>query len=103
MNAMSSMQYTIGTALQRARDTGSMVEVLVDNHWLTGLVVANDGVGVVLDNHGEEHCVVRTECIAAVRVSAQAPSLRRIPGDQATGNWDFDGAMPMPAPHAASA
>jgi hypothetical protein len=79
-----------------------VVDVLVDNHWLTGLVVANDGIGVVLDNEGEEHCVVRLECVAAVRVGARAPMLRRIPGGQAPEpRYDsdrYDGARPMPAP-----
>ena len=107
MATTSSMMYTIGTALERAREAGSTVEVLVDNQWLTGLVVANDGVGVVLDNQGEEHCVVRLECIAAVRVGARAPMLRRIQGGQsAEGRSDdsrYDGAVPMPGPQAASA
>lgn len=98
MTTLSSMQYTIGTALERAREGGSIVEVLVDNHWLSGLVVASDGIGVVLDKHGEEHCVIRLECIAAVRVCAQAPMLRRIPGGLSDDfERAFDGAMPMPA------
>ena len=100
MAAMSSMMYTIGTALERAREAGSTVEVLVDNHWLSGLVVAADGIGVVLDNCGEEHCVVRLECIAAVRVGARAPMLRRIQGGQ---GGQGDGARPMPGPQTASA
>ena len=107
MATMSSMMYTIGTALERAREAGSTVEVLVDNHWLEGLVVASDGVGVVLDNRGEEHCVVRLERISAVRVGARAPMLRRIPGGQADGNrYDgarLDSARPMPGPQPASA
>lgn len=101
MATMSSMQYTIGTALERAREAGSMVEVLVDNHWLAGLVVANDGTGVVLDNRGVEHCVVRLESVAAVRVCAEAPMLRRIQGVPTAD--DRYGARPMPSPQAASA
>jgi hypothetical protein len=107
VGTMSSMQYTIGTALERAREAGSTVEVLVDQHWLTGQVVANDGVGVVLDHEGEEHCVVRLERIAAVRVSARAPMLRRIPGartaDDGAAESPYDGARPMPGPQAATA
>lgn len=107
MATMSSMQYTIGTALERAREAGSTVEVLVDHHWLAGQVVANDGVGVVLDHEGEEHCVVRLERIAAVRVSARAPMLRRIPGarftDDRSADPRHDAARPMPGPQAASA
>lgn len=100
MAVMSSMQYTIGTALERAREAGSRVEVLVGNHWLAGLVVANDGIGVVLDDEGEEHCVVRLESVAAVRVAASAPMPRRIP---AGSDARYDGARPMPARQAASA
>lgn len=102
MATLSSMQYTIGTALDRAREGGSMVEVLVDNHWLVGLVVAADGLGVVLDNHGEEHCVVRLERISAVRVCAEAPMLRRVPTGPVGGSR-FEGAVPMPGPQAAFA
>ena len=104
MTTLSSMQYTIGTALERARQAGSYVEVLVDNHWLNGLVVASDGLGVVLESHGDEHCVVRLECIAAVRVNAEAPTLRPIPsGEPLSPDRTFDGAMPMPSAHAACA
>lgn len=97
MVAMGSMQYTIGTALERAREGGLRVEVLVDNHWLDGLVVASDGLGVVLDNEGHDHCVVRLESITAVRVCAAAPdpdTLKSDPPDEAR----LDGAMPMPGP-----
>lgn len=102
MAALGSMQYTIGTALERAREGGSYVEVLVDNTWLSGQVVASDGIGVVLDNHGQEHCVIRLEAIAVVRVCTQAPMLRPIPSD-AGFDAGFDEAMPMPGPRAASA
>lgn len=102
MAMMSSMQYTIGTALERAREAGSTVEVLVGQHWLQGLVVASDGIGVVLDHDGEEHCVVRLECIAAVRVGAQAPMPRRIRGGHA-GDARHDSARPMPGPQEAAA
>ena len=45
----SSMQYTIGTALDRARERGLGVEVLTEGHWLAGTIAAADGLGVVLD------------------------------------------------------
>ena len=38
-----SMLYTIGTALNRARDNGFGVEVLVEGMWLRGRVLAVDG------------------------------------------------------------
>ena len=103
VSVYSSMQYTIGTALQRACDAEHLVEVLVGNQWVTGLVVAMDGVGVVLDNHGLEHCVVRMETIAAVRVAAEAPMLEPDPVDRAGAAtrataWAGDAAMPMPGP-----
>lgn len=102
MSAISSMNYTIGTAIDRAHDAGHVVELLVESHWVTGQVVANDGVGVVLDNDGQDHCVVRLERIAAVRVVAEAPMRRRIPAGQAAGQDRlYDGSMPMPAPRTA--
>ena len=93
----TTMHYTIGTALSRAADAGHEVEMLVSNHWITGVVVANDGVGVVLDSGGEDHCVVRLDMVAAVRVRAEAPMRRRIPVQQ-FGEPDLsaDGAVAMP-------
>jgi hypothetical protein len=103
VDASSSMQYTIGTALDRAQTHGHVVEILAEGHWVTGLVAANDGVGVVLDNDGREHCVVRLDRIAAVRVSAEAPMRRRIrAGHVADADRMFDGAVPMPGPRGAA-
>lgn len=95
MTAMSSMQYTIGTALERAREHGHPVRVLVEGQWIGGLVVASDGIGVVLEDEDFEHAVVRLEHISAVRVQASSPMTRkvnsRVPGTS-------DSAMPMPGP-----
>jgi hypothetical protein len=93
----TTMHYTIGTALSRAADAGHEVEMLVSNHWITGVVLANDGVGVVLDNDGEDHCVVRLDMVAAVRVRAEAPMRPRIPV-QHFGEPDrtAEGALAMP-------
>jgi len=102
MNAHSSMQYTIGTALERAREGGHVVELLVDNHWLSGLVAASDGLGVVLDNAGMEHCIVRLERISAVRVASRAPMLGPGHADAFGDDLAFTGAMPMPGPRAAA-
>jgi hypothetical protein len=95
----SSMQYTIGTALDRARERGLEVEVLVENNWLTGHVAAADGLGVVLDREGVEHFVVRLDRISAVRVGSHAPMLDNLGATPAdVPHRTFDGAMPMPAP-----
>ena len=101
--AYSSVQYTIGTALERARENGLMVQVLVEGHWLDGLVVASDGHGVVLENGGDDHCVVRLERVSAVRVGARAPRLGVVDSTHGheQGTW-FDGAVPMPGPRVAA-
>ena len=101
MVATSSMQYTIGTALGRAQEGGLLVEILVDNQWLDGLVVAVDGHGVVLDNESRDHYVVRLERISAVRVGAAAPSMDPLPAERAGGEG-FDDAVPMPGPRSAT-
>jgi hypothetical protein len=103
MAAFSSVQYTIGTALARAHENGLPVEVLVEGHWLDGLVVATDGHGVVLENGGDDHCVVRLERVSAVRVGAKTPRLGIV--DSAHGSEPdtrFEGAVPMPGPRAAA-
>ena len=69
-----SVLYTIGTALNRASDSGVPVQVLVEGQWLTGRVAAVDGHGVVLHSEEAEHSVVRTSSISAVRVFSPAPS-----------------------------
>jgi hypothetical protein len=96
------MQYTIGTALDRAYEAGYGVELLVESHWVQGAVVANDGVGVVLEKDDHEHCIVRLDRIAAVRVASGAPMRRRIPAHHGPAEAAFDGAMPMPGPRPAT-
>jgi hypothetical protein len=102
MTAFSSMQYTIGTALERAREKGVYVEIMVDGHWVTGLVVATDAQGVVLDNDGRDHCIARLERVSAVRVCSAAPMLRSVADGREPARDYFDGAVPMPGPQAAS-
>jgi hypothetical protein len=97
-SSFSSMQYTIGTALERAREAGHRVEVLVDGHWITGIVAASDGLGLVLDNEGHEHCIVRLEGIKAVRVAAEAPTMAA----SAAPVRDYESARPMPGPRFAA-
>jgi hypothetical protein len=102
MSSLSSMMYTIGTALTRAHEQEHPVQVLVEGMWLSGLVVACDGTGVVLEDDEYEHSVVRLEHISAVRVQASSPLRRKIPGTPAPrpgfGGHTVDGAMPMPGP-----
>jgi hypothetical protein len=93
----SSMQYTIGTVLERAREQRLDVEVLVEGNWLSGRVAAADGIGVVLDRDGVEHSVVRLERISAVKVGAGAPMLETVDATRSHGPArTADGAVPMP-------
>ena len=89
------MLYTIGTALNRARDNGFGVEVLVEGMWLRGQVLAVDGFGLCLHSDDDQHSVVRIESIAAVTVCAAAPRHIAIP------SGSFDGAHAMPGPRRA--
>jgi len=66
----SSLIYTMGTALDRAKDQGLPVVVLVANDWLHGRVLAVDGQGLLLQTDDVGQCVVRMEAINAVRVGA---------------------------------
>lgn len=83
--------YTIGTALNRARDSDIPVQILVEGQWMTGHVVVVDGHGVVLQSDDLEHSVVRMEAVAAVRVFGSAPQRTPIAA----------GAHPMPGPRSA--
>jgi hypothetical protein len=69
---IGSTIFTIGTALRRAESTNMPVEVLVQGHWLSGLVAGVDGHGLVLTTHSE-HSVVRLESIIAVRIPETVP------------------------------
>lgn len=85
----SSMIYTIGTALNRAHDSGVSVDVLVQGVWVSGHVVAVDGFGVVLDGE-DDHSVIRIESVSAVTIRAVAP--------QRTAIRERVHAMPGPRP-----
>ena len=76
---MSSILYTIGTALNRAHDNDVPVQVLVEGQWLSGRVAAVDGHGLVLHSDELEHSVIRVENVAAVRVFSEAPQRTPIP------------------------
>lgn len=68
-----SMLYTMGLALTRAADLGLAVSVLVEGHWLRGLVAAHDGIGLVLEQEDGTHSVVRVERVSAVTVHSTSP------------------------------
>lgn len=86
------MLYTIGTALNRARDNAYDVEILVQGRWLRGEVLAVDGFGVCLRSDQDRHSVVRLESVSAVTVCAAAPQQIAIP----TGAHGGSHSMPSP-------
>ena len=89
-----STLYTIGTALNRAKDRGVAVQVLVEGMWLRGRVLAVDGFGLCLNSEDQEHSVVRIESISAVTIATSAPPHVAIPAGS------YDGAHAMPSPRA---
>ena len=91
-----SMIYSIGTALNRARDNGAPVEVLVEGMWVKGNVLAVDGFGVVLQDDDERHSVVRIESISAVTICSPAPHRRQGAGTQPREAIERVHAMPGP-------
>jgi hypothetical protein len=99
----SSMQYTIGTAIDRAHEQGHHVDLLLDGQWVSGLVVASDGQGVVLEGVDDEHTILRLERVSGVRVRASSP-FRKLKGASGMANAPRteDGAVPMPPPRQAS-
>lgn len=75
----SSLIYSMGTALNRAREHEVGVAVLVAGEWLSGRVVAVDGHGVLLETDAFEHAVVRMQSVEAVRVHAPVPDAVPVP------------------------
>jgi sRNA-binding regulator protein Hfq len=67
----SSVIYSIGTALNRAKDHDLPVTVLVANDWVQGRVVAVDSHGLVLETDQQEHCVVRLQAVNAIRTGVR--------------------------------
>ncbi|HET6652991.1 MAG TPA: hypothetical protein VFH10_10155 [Nocardioides sp.] len=76
---LDSTIYTIGTALNRARDNDVAVQVLVEGQWLTGRIAAVDGHGVVLHCDDLGHAVLRMERVSAVRIASELPGRTPIP------------------------
>lgn len=71
----SSLVYTMGTALDRASELGTLVQVLVHGQWLAGRVAAVDGHGVVLERDEIDHVVVRLADVSAVKVVGNVPGI----------------------------
>jgi hypothetical protein len=99
-----SMMYTMGTALNRAMDFDIPVQILVGGQWLSGMILAVDGHGVVIDNGGTEHAVIKVEHISAVKLMAMAPMREEIAVATtfATSVNDEESAFSMPGPRAGS-
>lgn len=75
----NSMLYTIGTALNRAKDNGIPVSILVGGEWIVGEVNDVDEFGVIVASDNAEHAVIRIESILAVKVAASAPFRSSLP------------------------
>lgn len=72
MSIQSSMQVTVGSALNRAWDQGQPVDVLAGGHWFSGLISAVDGMGVAIDGENFERYVIRLDQVSVVRIRAVA-------------------------------
>lgn len=95
---MTSMLYTMGTALNRAADNGLVVSVLVEGAWIEGQVAASDGMGVVIESPDGAHSVVRTERISVVKVHADFPYRNPLPSSEATATaWAMPGRQQAPS------
>lgn len=66
MATQGSTILTIGTMLTRAQDQGMSVRALVQGQWLSGVPVAADSHGVVLDNPDEGQYLIRLDAITVV-------------------------------------
>ena len=81
----SSTIFTIGTALRRAEEADMPVEVLIEGHWLRGVVAGVDGHGLVLTTHAE-HAVIRLEAISAVRIPESLSATRTTAEQESVGD-----------------
>lgn len=97
----TSMLYTMGMALDRAAENGFAVSLLVEGTWLDGQIAASDGVGVVLETPDGQHCVVKTDRIAVVRIKAESPYKTPITRGQDSPFGEDPTARPMPGPRSA--
>ena len=67
------MLLTVGHALDRAKDEGTVVRMHIGGDWVTGQIMNSDGHGVaVLESNGDL-CVVRQDAISCVRLPGKMP------------------------------
>ena len=81
----STMLLTVGHALDRAKDDGSVVRMFIGGDWITGRVMNSDGHGVAVLEPNGDLCVVRQESITCVRLPGTAE--QRVPTQQAHDEW----------------
>jgi endonuclease YncB( thermonuclease family) len=98
MGIINSTIYTIGTALNRAKEADVSVELLLAGEWLAGMVNAIDGHGVVLLGESGELSIIRMSSIDAVRVR-HAAAFDGTPQVEAPQDdlMAWPDAQPMPA------
>ena len=80
------MLLTVGHALDRAKDEGSLVRMFIGGEWITGQVMNNDGHGVAVLEPNGDLCVVRQESITCVRLPGK-PSEPHVPTQQRAEQW----------------
>lgn len=97
MATINSTIYTIGTALNRAKEADVSVELLVAGHWLAGLVSSMDGHGVVLHGESDELSIIRMSSIDAVRVRHAAAFEGRPQVEAPSEDSTAERVHPMPA------
>jgi hypothetical protein len=81
------MLLTVGHALDRAKDDGTVVRLFIGGDWITGQVMNSDGHGVAVLEPSGGLCVVRQESITCVRLPAtiEPPS---VPTQQGADDWE---------------
>ena len=75
------MLLTVGHALDRAKDDGSVVRMFIGGDWITGQVMNSDGHGVAVLEPNGDLCVWRQESITCVRLPGNA-SKPHVPSQQ---------------------
>ncbi len=80
------MLLTVGHALDRAKDDGSVVRMFIGGDWIVGQVLNSDGHGVAVLEPNGDLCVVRQESITCFRLPGNAPE-QRVPTQQTNEDW----------------
>ena len=74
-----SMMFTVGQALDRAKEAGLTIRLLVGDEWIRGKVASNDGQGVVLVADDGDVCVLRMDAVTCVRVPRKDVRTAHVP------------------------